>query len=664
MSKTINKAYSVLEIKEFSTEGDERIITGVATTPTPDRVGDIVEPLGVTYKNPLPLLWQHDASKPVGTVEFEKPTKNGVKFTARLPKIIEEGKLKERIDEAWQSVKAGLVRAVSIGFRGLEYSFMESGGIKFSETEVMELSLVTIPANAEATISTIKRFDLEPYTLDKTADADFDPGVSGKTTKTTIVNIKAQNATKENKNMKKTFAEQITEFEATRVAKAARISEILDASGAEGSTLDDAQTEEFETLEAEIKAIDAHIKRLEVAQNISKTSAEPVGDVNSRAAASEARSTVHAQVRADKPKEKGIEFAQFTLALTAAKGNPHVAVEIAKSKLGEKSDVVSVLKAAVPAGSTTDPDWAGPLVETYQRFSGDFVEFLRPQTILGKFGTNGIPSLNRVPFNISIPTQVSGGQGYWVGQGKAKPLTRFDFDELTLGWAKVANIAVITRELARWSNPAAEPLVRDQLAKALIATLDNDFIDPAKAAVANVSPASITNGVTPIPSSGSDIDAVRQDIISVMATYLAVNQTPSTGVWIMPSLVALRLSLMTNPLGQREFPNLSLGGGTFEGMPVIVSDYVPAGTVILVNANDIFLADDGNVNIDASGDVSLEMDNAPTHNSDVPAGTSLVSMWQTNSLAIRAERYINWGKRRAAAVAVLTGVQWGGGPAT
>ena len=37
-----------------------RMITGVATTPTPDRVGDIIEPLGVRFNNPLPLLWQHD----------------------------------------------------------------------------------------------------------------------------------------------------------------------------------------------------------------------------------------------------------------------------------------------------------------------------------------------------------------------------------------------------------------------------------------------------------------------------------------------------------------------------------------------------------------------------------------------------------------------------
>jgi hypothetical protein len=126
---------------------------------------------------------------------------------------------------------------------------------------------------------------------------------------------------------------------------------------------------------------------------------------------------------------------------------------------------------------------------------------------------------------------------------------------------------------------------------------------------------------------------------------------------------ALSLSLMRNALGQKEFPDITMLGGTFEGLPVIVSEYVPSETagdfVVLANASDIWLADDGSVVVDASREASLQMLDNPTNNSASGTPTTMVSMWQTNSVAIRAERWINWQKRRTAAVAVLSEVNWG-----
>jgi HK97 family phage prohead protease len=155
---TMNRAYSLLEIK--AVDDDARVISGVATTPEPDRMGDIVEPLGAKFAPELPLLWQHRHDSPVGIAKFGKATKAGIPFTATLPKIEEPGALKDLVDMAWQSVKAKLVRGVSIGFRSLEHSYMENGGVKFSATEIIELSLVTVPANASATIQTVKAMDI------------------------------------------------------------------------------------------------------------------------------------------------------------------------------------------------------------------------------------------------------------------------------------------------------------------------------------------------------------------------------------------------------------------------------------------------------------------------------------------------------------------------
>jgi hypothetical protein len=123
---------------------------------------------------------------------------------------------------------------------------------------------------------------------------------------------------------------------------------------------------------------------------------------------------------------------------------------------------------------------------------------------------------------------------------------------------------------------------------------------------------------------------------------------------------ALALSLMQNALGQPEFPGITMTGGTFVGLPVITSEYMTdvadssGSPIILVNASDVFLADDGGIMIDASREASLEMlDGSLTQDATAGTGASLVSMFQTNSVAMRAERVINWKKRRAEAVAMI-----------
>lgn len=150
----VRRAYSLFDVK--SLDASKRVFSGMATTPTPDRVRDIVRPGGVQFKNPLPLLHQHNHNAPIGLVQFGRPTSKGIPFEAEIPLIEEEGSLKDRVDTAWGEIRHGLVRAVSIGFRPIKWSYMEDGGIDFEETEVYELSAVSIPANPDAVISAVK----------------------------------------------------------------------------------------------------------------------------------------------------------------------------------------------------------------------------------------------------------------------------------------------------------------------------------------------------------------------------------------------------------------------------------------------------------------------------------------------------------------------------
>lgn len=153
--KLPTRAFSLMEIREVGEE--TRTITGMATTPKVDSYGDVVEPLGVQYRGPVQLFLYHNTTKPVGNVVFGKATKAGIPFTATLPDVKEEGTVRERVNEAWHSLKYKLLQAVSIGFKPIEWSYMDdSNGIRFSLWEMLELSLVGVPANPEAVIQTVK----------------------------------------------------------------------------------------------------------------------------------------------------------------------------------------------------------------------------------------------------------------------------------------------------------------------------------------------------------------------------------------------------------------------------------------------------------------------------------------------------------------------------
>jgi HK97 family phage prohead protease len=157
----LKRAYSILNVKEITDDGEFYTVKGTATTPRPDRVQDVVEPLGATFAESIPLLWMHNNEKPVGTTYLGAPTKKGIPFTAKIPVVKEPGVLKDRIDEAIQSIRYRLVAAVSIGFRILNDAIerIANGGYRYLETEILELSLVTIPAQPDAKITGIKSID-------------------------------------------------------------------------------------------------------------------------------------------------------------------------------------------------------------------------------------------------------------------------------------------------------------------------------------------------------------------------------------------------------------------------------------------------------------------------------------------------------------------------
>lgn len=402
-----------------SLDDGSRVLTGIATTPTPDRVGDVVVPGGIQFKTPFPLPFQHDPERPIGTVTKMTITDAGAEVEA----TIAAAGIAPYIDEAYNLIKAGLVPGLSIGFRPIEYAYnKENDGYVFRKSEVFELSAVTIPANADANNQTIKSHDKSHV------------GVP-------VVRL----STPIPKETDMTLAERLKALAEKRTAHLARKKALMDG----GRTLNDAESTEYNQIDSELKALDSHEPRLKEMQAEEAKTGVPVSG----------GPAAHSPVVVKPNVAKGTAFTRYAIALARSKGNIMQAAEIAKEWKDSTPQVELVLKAAVAAGTTTDPAWASPLVP-YQDMASEFIELLRPATILGR-----IQGLRKVPFNVRIPGQTTGSTVNWVGEGQPKPVSALGFDTTSLGFSKVAGIVVLTEELVRFSNPNAEGPVQTDLSQ-------------------------------------------------------------------------------------------------------------------------------------------------------------------------------------------------------
>jgi HK97 family phage major capsid protein len=477
----------------------------------------------------------------------------------------------------------------------------------------------------------------------------------------------------------KTFAEQVADLKATRVAKETQMRSIAQKSVDEARSMDTGEAEQFDTLDAEIKRLDADIGRLSKMADMDKATATAVTETKSTETATTDAYRAPVQVKTVEKLEPGIAMARYAMCLTKAKGNHQLAFQLAAKHFPKTEAVVNtlkaqaeganlkemmMLKATVAAGDSINSTWAAPLVYA-QTFMGDFISYLRPRTLIGQ------AQFRAVPFNVRIGGQTSGGTANWVGQGKAKPVTKFDFNATTVPFTKIAAISVITQELARFSDPSAEMLVRDGLADCIIAKADADLFDPDVAAVSNTNPAGLLNGVSPVSVVGNTIDyadpaSVRCAIAALWAPWDSTNLgAPGRVAYYTTPAVARQLALSREALGTPAFPGVTMTGGTLDGVPLRVSQYLAnnggsgGAPFILVDESEIYLADDGSVTLDASDVASIEMSDTPAGSSIATvaaSATNFVSMWQTDSVAFRAERFIWWGPRRSGAIQWIDGM--------
>jgi len=436
-------------------------------------------------------------------------------------------------------------------------------------------------------------------------------------------------------------SERIAELLKQRAAKVTTLEELADKSEKESRVFNADESVAFDEVSKSIKDIDDHVTRLRETEAIVARSATPV---------------LAPRIEIVSP-GKGIRFARMCQAIAASRGNYMQAQEIAKHNWPDDRDIANVLKAqsfgvtraAVAAGTTTDPAWAGALVAA-QTLSGELIELVMKEAVIGQ-----LTNVRKVPFNVRIPREITAmGTVKWVGQGASKPLGKGGYDFVTIPWAKVALIAVITEELARFSNPAAETLMRDTLVRAIKEFLDDQFVNSAVAPVLNVSPGGISNGLPPIqtfPSSGSSTAQIQSDIMTAVSKLNEFN-APVAPAWIMHPQNAIAIGAATNGLGMPAFPSVGTSH-TLAGYPIISSSHLKVSEIILLDQAGVLLASDPSVTVDVSREASVQMDDAPA----TPA-TPLVSFWQQNLIGLKAEQFAYWMRARDADVVLITAVDY------
>lgn len=350
---------------------------------------------------------------------------------------------------------------------------------------------------------------------------------------------------------------------------------------------------------------------------------------------------------------KGTNFARIAIAIARAKGDPVQARLLAELAWGVTSPAATILRAAAAAGSLSDPTFAGNLAD-YRVAAADFLDALRPMTILGK-----ISGYRRIPDHTKVQRLTAGSTAGWVGSGSPVRVSALAGDLVTLETFKMGTIVVLTDELAKLSKPSAEGVVRTDLLGAVAQNSDRSFIDPAAAGEAGVTPASVTYGATAIPASGTTAAALRADLRALFRTVTDAGVNLVAPYLITDRKTAIGLALLDSELTR----DVNVNGGMLAGVPLITSASMPqysnndspavnTGYIALIDAAELLLCDENEATIDMSSQSTLQMDSAP--DSPATAGTVMLSLYQNNLKAWRVLRSINWKMGRTGATAYIS----------
>lgn len=247
--------------------------------------------------------------------------------------------------------------------------------------------------------------------------------------------------------------------------------------------------------------------------------------------------------------------------------------------------------------------------------------------------------LRRTAFKTRAVT-TGGAVATWVAEGKPLPVHKPTIENVGLDRLKVAGLTVATAESLERA-PGFDQLLFSDMVQATAEQIDATLLSISATAVADVSPDSLTSGLTPV-------DATSNPEVDIRALIEDFEGDLSAAYFTMAPRTAARIA--ETRIGR----DIGVRGGELLGVPVLTSRGAPLDSMALVDPTGIMAAWDEDAQIDVGQGGAIEMTDSNS-TQDAPTGAELVSLWQANLYAFRSIAYINWEIARSGSVSVLSG---------
>lgn len=610
----------------------------VLSDATPDRYGDVIDPNGWELRdfqrNPI-ALFGHNSDFPIGK------WKNLRVENAQLIGDLDPAQkgTSARIDEIVSLIEQDILVATSVGFVPIEREPRKEGGVHYKRQSLLETSIVGIPANPSA-LAIAKSLHLSPETIRMAfgEQAEERPAAPGVKAAPPPVKMKGASMTTP---LSKRIEDAQNDLIREKDALTAHIAD------------DDADPIVTDELSSRIEQKDAALAALKRAEAalVAKTSGPAIAPA---VPATPARRP-HGAVGKDTAPRDLIFRTAAVFAVSASTGKD--ALDVMERMYGDDEGTGVVVKAAVAGATTTAAGWAAELVNTAMT---DFLETLRPFSVYPAMAAAGGGRLAFGPNQgaIKIPSRAATPSigGSFVGEGAPIPVRRLGLTSITLSPKKMGVISVFSREIARYSTPAIEALIRNEIIADTAITLDSLLLD--NVAGSAVRPAGLLNGVAPLAATaGGGYAAILGDIRKLQAAFDVVNASGNIMLLMNPAQ-ALALELTPGPDG-----TLGWSAGILARYRVTTSTAVPAGQIIAVRADDFVTATGDVPEFETSNEATIHLeDTTPLQISTAGAPPTLAhptqSMFQTAQTAIRMLLDVSWAMRRAGMVQTIAGVTW------